>query len=298
MNLYDPGDTVRASATFTLDGTPTNPTAVTATFIRPDGTTVSVSPTSSGTGVYNADYLIPDPAIPGVWRWKLQGTGVVASTFQSSFVVRATDDLVSLEQLKAMLGVDHNQDDARLYLALWVASAAVRSFTNRSFARANQTTTRTYQYDGSGWLEIDDASAITAVVLDGVTLSADYDFSLGPDRGVMTPDGGAIYEWIELRPGMGQSPEMGFERNLDTLWLFGTRRRYAAAAVTGTFGWPQVPADVQEAAILTASALVETPEGPFDSRAIDSYSYSQGSAGRDAIPPRAKELLSPYRRLP
>jgi hypothetical protein len=75
--VFDVGDSVRYSVTFTAAGTPTNPTSTTLTLTRPDGTTVTPSPTNMGPGLYQADYQL-DQA--GLWKWEWRGTGAVVAT--------------------------------------------------------------------------------------------------------------------------------------------------------------------------------------------------------------------------
>lgn len=207
-------------------------------------------------------------------------------------------DLVTLLELKAIMGIDPadtSKDDA-LNQAIKNASAAVRAYAERAFGAPEVNEARDYVYRYDGWLEIDDATAVSSVVLDGVTLDPAYDYSIGPERPV-TPDAPRVYTWIELAPGFVQSPEMGFKRNLDTLHLFGTRRRFAVVTVTGTFGWPAgaVPASVKQAALWTAVEFVVLPE-PFNQVTMGTYQATQPDAMAEAIPPRAKELLNPFRR--
>lgn len=208
-------------------------------------------------------------------------------------------DLITADELKPFLKIaldDTSQDD-HLAFIIEATSAAIRTFTGRNFAGSDNTTTITYKYDLSGWIEIDDASEVTQVTLEGTVLLPDYDYVLGPDRGYLTPDSAAIYEWIELTPGFGQSPEMGFTRNADTLWKFGRRKRYYNLAVTGTFGWPTVPPDVKQAAIWTAVEFYTSPS-PRTTETIAGYSVSQDSnALTNAIPRRAQELLLPFKRF-
>lgn len=203
--------------------------------------------------------------------------------------------LITLEDLKVALNIPDTDTsrDAQFQQAITVASVAIRSFTQRNIGGATVTETRTYNYDGQGWLTIDDATAVASVTLDGTALVPDVDFILGPDRQVV-PDAPLIFEWLELVPYQFQSPEMGFMRNLDRLWW--RIKRVYKVAVTADFGWAgAVPADVQQAAIDTAVALVSSPE-PFIAESIDSYSYQRGQALQDAIPDRAKGLLADYRR--
>lgn len=91
----DRGDKTRVTCTFTNDaGSATDPTAVTARYLKPTGSkTVLVYLTDaalvkSTTGVYYVD-ITPD--IPGRWTVRFEGTGTVAQTDETSFYVNPDD---------------------------------------------------------------------------------------------------------------------------------------------------------------------------------------------------------------
>lgn len=207
----------------------------------------------------------------------------------------AASDLTTLSAVKTLLALTDTSQDAAITNAIPAASAAIRDFTNRSFGLPVATETRTYAYDRSGWLEIDDASAVTAVTLDANTLTVNFDYVLGPDRGLMVPDADRIYEWLELRPGIGISPEMGFTYNLDTIWRFPFTAPYSSVMVTATFGWADVPAPVVQAVNWTVVDFISTPQS-YDDVTIATFSVRQPSAIANGIPLRAQDLLTPYRR--
>lgn len=197
-------------------------------------------------------------------------------------------DLVSLADLKVALGISDNDSDPKLTQAIENSSAAIRSYVDRPFETpVSASSTRSYAYDGSGVLEIDDAQSVTLVVQDGITLDP-LEYSAEP---YVKP-----YTWLFLPPYViPESPAMGFTRNLDKFW-WRAYQQPKVVQVTGTWGWPAIPKDVEQAAIYTAAAFAETPR-PFVSERIGEVSrvYTP-SALRDAIPPRAKELLEPYFR--
>jgi hypothetical protein len=206
-------------------------------------------------------------------------------------------DLITLAELKAALDVFDSSQDAKYTQAIAAASAAIRSFTGRNFAQADASGTRKYLYEGSGFLEIDDLDPTgpITVSLDGVQLVEGYDYLLMPDRGVMTPDAETAYYWIELVPSAPGSPEMGFTRNLDTLWWRVHHVHYIE--VTGQFGWPAVPAEVKQAAIWTAGYFAESPR-PYISVQVSDFSETVATNTENVeMPDRAKLLLMPYRRI-
>lgn len=93
MNVYDIGDVARVSATFTVGGTATDPTAITAKVQAPDLTETSyvygvASVVRSSAGAY---YLDIPCAAAGRYRVRWVGTGAAAAAEEASFTVRASN---------------------------------------------------------------------------------------------------------------------------------------------------------------------------------------------------------------
>ena len=88
-NIYDVGDGVRLSATFTVSGTGTNTTA-TLSLRDPSGNVSNPSATSDGTGAYHADVILDEI---GAWYYRWVGTGaVIAATEEHLFVRKRKAD--------------------------------------------------------------------------------------------------------------------------------------------------------------------------------------------------------------
>lgn len=184
---------------------------------------------------------------------------------------------------------------AQIQQAITFASEAVRNYLDRNIGDPLVTETRTYEYDGSGYLDIDDAASVTAAALSYGTV----DLSLDTTQWRAQPYGRPVFTYLLLpvEGGRHPSPEMGFTQNLDILAREGRLGTLPTLAkVTGSFGWPDVPGPVKQATILTVQEFVaEDPE--YDAEAIESYSRSRSTQGtRTAIPDRARELLAPYVR--
>jgi len=194
-------------------------------------------------------------------------------------------------------GTTAGAEAAALDQAIAFASSAIRDYSERSFGSASAAgVSLSYIYDGTGFLNIDDFSAITSVTMDTATLTVDREYIAGPNRGFMAEDAGVatMYEWLELPKIASQDPAMGFEYNLDTLWW--KYKFHHTVVVTGTTGWPTIPPAVKQAAIWTAGEFKLTAT-PFASESIGSYSYVRENQNREAIPARARQLLEPYRRV-
>lgn len=213
-------------------------------------------------------------------------------------------DLMTLNELKDALGVDRTDttDDVTLQSALTKASAAIVRYTERDFASPQVTETRKYQYDQCGFLDIDDATDITQV---SITYPNTPDLVLTTDQWLAQPPLSAnnpVYDRLMVAfASPGVSPEMGFTYNLDVLYR---ERRWpglqpTTVNVTATFGWPEVPEDVKQAVVWTASAFKDNPS-PWitTSQSIEGFtqSFSRANTVEEAIPERAKDLLAPYLR--
>lgn len=214
-------------------------------------------------------------------------------------------DLATLSEVKALLniGASDTRFDAQWTAMIPTASDAIRAYTQRSFGTTAVSETRTFQYDGSGYVEIDDASTITLVEF--VVPNAS-NISLPSDQWVALPYNGPIFTYIQLYADYtGVNPWMGFNRNLDVIYdegRLGTQT--AVVAVTGTWGWPDVPGDVKLALAWTLQDWSSKASSDnLTSEAIEGWSRSW--AGRAAsqqipalaIPSKALSLLANYLRF-
>lgn len=211
--------------------------------------------------------------------------------------------LVTLSKYKTAIKETSSSNDQFHQDALDDASAAVAAYTDRDLGVATATADRTFFYDGSGFLEIDDASAVNSVrfdtqatALDSATWEA---FRDGP--------AGVPYSYLVLPGPYRVSGEMGFTYNLDQ-WLArsGGFNQETRVIVNATWGWATVPNDIQRATIWTASAyeaMSESAGGTMSSHSVadvsTSYVFNAAASNPDAqsdIPPRAKAILEQYRR--
>ena len=89
-NIYDIGDLVRFTGTFTVSGIATDPTTVTLKVKDPSGNiatyTYALSEvTKSATGIYYKDVTIDEA---GMWIVEWLGTGAVVSSVEEYILVR------------------------------------------------------------------------------------------------------------------------------------------------------------------------------------------------------------------
>lgn len=211
-------------------------------------------------------------------------------------------DLITLDRLLDALNKlqsDMEPQEIRKYQgAIKAASAAVRHYTDRDFTLNTSRTAkvRSFEYDESGYIDIDDAQTIS-----NVTIVLPYNappHTLRTDQWQALPYEGPVYDNIIIYSPMvygGMSPEMGFTWNLD---------RYdgpyggppPAVEVTAVWGWSEIPEDVQQATIWTAAAFAEDAR-QVTSESIEGFSRSMNLLAPTALPLRARDLLDQYKRI-
>lgn len=219
-------------------------------------------------------------------------------------------DLLTLTELKQARGesLSDTSNDVRYTWMLKSASTIIRNFSGRDFGAAQLTEERVFPYDGSGYLDIDDASAITDVKLvipnsTDITLDSSWQWVAMPPRRDDSPVFWYIIIPVSGGNGIPFSPAMGFERNLDVYYSeHGFPILPQTAKVTGTWGWPVVPDDVKQAAIWTIEEWAGRDDGEaLSAEAIAGYSRSWGRQGANspalAIPDRARDVLASYAKL-
>lgn len=216
-------------------------------------------------------------------------------------------DLLTLAELKTARGETGSENDSRYTWLLSVASQMIRTFTGRDFGSSQLTEARLFEYDGSGYLDIDDASVINTVAFvipngTNIVLDSSYQWFPRPAR----RDDSPVYYYLMLPGAPGGaafSPEMGFNRNLDVYvreHSFPTMPQMVE--VNAVWGWPVVPVDVKQAAIWTLEDWLSRDDGEgLTSEAISGYARSwdtsnnNGSVGGAlAIPGRARDALAAY----
>lgn len=84
---YTPGQQVRITGTFSLDGVNTDPGSgnVTLKLLDPNGNESTLTPSDDGAGAWHCDIVTALPA--GVWQYRWQGTANVLAAFQGSYYV-------------------------------------------------------------------------------------------------------------------------------------------------------------------------------------------------------------------
>lgn len=219
-------------------------------------------------------------------------------------------DLITLNEFKTAAGIalTNTLHDAEYTWMIPVASRMVSQYAGRDFGAPNVTEQRPFEYDGSGYLDIDDAQSISAVAMavpggSDLPLDSTYQWFPLPNK----RDDSPVYYYISLPNFIGSSgfsSEMGFTRNLD-VWVndYGRPRIPTILKVTGVWGWPTIPEDVKQAVVWTIEGWHSRGEDEdLTAEAISGYSRSWGQRGAGstpalAIPSRARDVLSNYEKI-
>ena len=143
------------------------------------------------------------------------------------------DSYVSSEELKSTLAIKSDYANADLEQAVEAASRAIDARTGRTFTLGAAGEVRTYSTVSPTYVEIDDAVAITSVVVNGTAAVSGTDYN--------QVAGGVGYPISSLESIGG--------------YTFPTRSR--VIVVTGTFGWTEVPAQIKTATKIIASRLLQ-----------------------------------------
>lgn len=246
----------------------------------------------------------PNAVLPGGW-YRVSFTDAAGHSQAAPVVANQSTLLVPLPRMKRALDIDptDSSHDVKILEKLAAASRAVLNYTDRDFGSPNITETRTYLYDGSGVLDIDDASAVTSATVNypgatSVVLTTLDWFAQPFDKPL------GIYEWLQVPEnlyGIPVSPQMGFNRNLDQYRPLATQP--TTISVNATFGWPYVPEDVVQATEWAAADFIKRPDADLQAHAIEGFSESfiaprAGTGPELALPAQSKDLLDFYRRIP
>lgn len=217
--------------------------------------------------------------------------------------------LVTLASYKLAIGETDASKDSYHQLALDAASDAVLHYSDRDFGAAAVTENRTYSYNGSGVLNIDEFSVVHTV-----TFATGSPLLTSAWRAKTDGPAGVPYSWLELPviawgDSLGSLGAMGFEQNLDRFISTGAFPEIQVT-VNADWGWATVPADVQRAVIWTAKSYEDSEPssgaaGGLASKSVaevaESYFQEQmqqiGSQNPPALPDRARAIIDAYRRI-
>jgi hypothetical protein len=158
-------------------------------------------------------------------------------------------DLATLRQ-RLNIPDDDTSRDALLTKALAAASRGIDKACGRRFWLDTEPVTRTYNPRGRVVCEDDGELLLTDDIGDttGMVIETGYGVSFTPVTGYETSPENAL---LDGQPVTGLRLVMG-------VWGIATTR----VRVTARFGWPEVPDDVAEAALIQATRLYKRKDSP------------------------------------
>lgn len=192
----------------------------------------------------------------------------------------SAQEYASVEELKKTLNLSGSTyADQDVKLALQAATTAIETTCGRKFTLGTSETRKYYPISPM-YLLIDDATTITSVTTPSTTLVQDTDYYLDPVR-VARP--GPPYDVIRSLSVPGTYGPLGYGFI-----------SASPVSVTGTFGWPAVPAPVKQATMILAGRYLQrSRSAPF---AILSFGDGGEAARLTRSDPDVAMLLSPYTR--
>lgn len=295
---HDVGDVVRVEAEFDLVGVPTDPTTVTIKVRHPSGaidTDVFGEPGSAvvrdSAGRFHYDIAVDEP---GVWHYRWIGTGAAAAAHENRIVValsRFSPTGLSPRALCALDDVlvydDPNDitDDRKDQLFTRLINAASREMhreARREFVANNAAR------DASGLVVV----APETRLFDARDLDQDRELAIG-DLAVFTSatvDGAAIAAGDLVVLPRNREEWQPIDRIRLEKVSIGTD---SVIAVTGTWGFPQVPEDVRQKVIETVKFWADRDLTTFN----ETFSIEAGGVTRArSLPFPAWETAQKYRR--
>lgn len=284
------GATVKITVTPIHGGTPTINDKAALNLQIGDGSDGSLGQVSYGEGA--APYAGGETSTAGdyLYTWKITYAGGQIQTFPNDGYRLLTitpdapivaQEYASVEELKKTLNLSSTTyADQDIKLALLAASEGINNHCERLFTLGSSQT-RKYYPVSTDYVRIHDATTVTAVVVNGTTLVQDTDYYLDPVRITFT---GPPYDVLRAIPGAllpGYGP-------------FGMSAAWGPVSVTGTYGWPAVPASIKQAAIVLAGRFLQRGRSaPF---AILTFGDGGEAARLTRSDPDVATMLEPYVR--
>jgi hypothetical protein len=190
-----------------------------------------------------------------------------------------TDPYLTVAQFKTRSRSTVSTNDSAIEAVLLAASRQVDNWCGRQFGQGSAGESRVYVSRYGDLLNVDDMVAVTAVATDPAgdgtytTVWAATDYRLEPINAA-----GIGQPFIRIRAGA-----------VSPLWWPAAP---TLVRITGTFGWPSVPAPVREATYLLANrlkAMWDTPAGLSGGGEMGSLDMT------GSITPIVAAMLAPYR---
>lgn len=190
-----------------------------------------------------------------------------------------TNGYLTLEELKTRLELTSEDQDAVLESQIEMASRVIDHLTSRFFYQVEAT--RYFTPENYLVLDVGDLVSLTELAIDPygfrdwtqIWQITDYD---------LEPSGNADISWPYTR--IQKSP-MG---------MYSFPKSSRSVRITGTFGWPSVPAAIKEATALEATRAFKRRTAPFGT--IGSPGVGGQIRAISQQDPQVREWIAPYIR--
>lgn len=281
-------EVARLTNTFSVDSVATDPTTISLAITSPSGTSTTYTfaaseITKTGTGAYRKDIACTEA---GIWTYTWTGTGTASDVEGGTWTVLTTapNTYCTLAELKSRLGIlaTDTADDFEIALAVESASRWIDGYCDRRFWRSTET--RTFEARDRWHVDVGDLVSVTTLKTDEsgdgtfeTTWTANTDYQQLPYN---TTVFGETWPYDALR-AVGSR-------------VFPLCTGYARAdrvQVVGVFGWPAIPANVKQSALILSADALKAKDAPFGVAGYGDYGPL-----RIRDNPVAVGLLRRYRR--
>ena len=189
----------------------------------------------------------------------------------------------TLAEAKASLGITDSTDDAAIQSCLDAADQLINNYVDTKVGfGVTSSQTRYYTAQRFDFVLTDPIVTVTALATD-INGTGNYTQTWSANDYVLAPRNAAL----DSRPytEIDTSPFSTAQLNFPT--------GYLEVKVTGTFGWPSVPAAVKQAALIQTGAIFASRTAPFG--AVGGESLGGVLRMSAALHPEARALLDAYR---
>lgn len=300
---YVTGDTVTLGNTFTVSGSPTDPTAVTLAVTDPLGTTTSYTYPTPATitrvsaGVYTKNIVADSP---GVWRFVWTGTGTAADLQDSSFTVYTPADnrlYGSLEEIKGRLSITDTTDDLALQSAHSAACRLIDRMCGQPFWRDASVVIRTFEPENPKCLDLTcDGTVPGIATTTGLIVKLDTD-DTGTFETTLTLNTDFVLEPKNAAVDVPARPYTELEMTGLSYWFNRSSYERDTVQITAVWGWPAVPAEIHEAALIQTIHLFKSGKDAQTGALFFAGGDAVGALRVSQMHPLARGLIAPYQRV-
>ena len=189
----------------------------------------------------------------------------------------------TLAEAKASLGITDSTDDAAIQSCLDAADQLINNYVDTKVGfGVTSSQTRYYTAQRFDFVLTDPIVTVTALATD-INGTGNYTQTWSANDYVLAPRNAALdgRPYTEIDTSPFSSAQLNFPTG------------YLEVKVTGTFGWPSVPAAVKQAALIQTGAIFASRTAPFG--AVGGESLGGVLRMSAALHPEARALLEAYR---